>query len=70
MERRRDVRGSSPIDPARKDVNNCYERALVFMHKMPRIWIDYLEFLTEQRLITRVRRTFDAALQVSSMTVS
>ena len=63
-ERRRDVQGTSPADPIRKDVNNCYERALVFMHKMPRIWTDYLEFLTEQRLITRVRRTFDAALQV------
>ena len=29
---------------------------------MPRIWIDYLKFLTKQRMITQTRRTFDAAL--------
>ena len=67
-ERRRDIKGLSPADPARKEVNNCYERALVFMHKMPRIWIDYLELLTELRLITRTRRTFDAALQALPLT--
>lgn len=33
------------------------------MHKMPRIWLEYLEFLTEQKLVTRTRRTFDRALQ-------
>jgi len=35
---------------------------LVFMHKMPRIWIDYLKFLTKQRVITACRQKFDAAL--------
>lgn len=51
-ERRRAVRGTSPADPARKEVNHAFDRALVFMHKMPRIWIDYLKFLTKQRVIT------------------
>ena len=67
-ERRRDVKGSSVTDGARRDVNNVFERALVFMHKMPRIWIEYLEFLTEQRLITRTRRTFDQALAALPIT--
>ncbi|CAA6661813.1 unnamed protein product [Spirodela intermedia] len=43
-------------------LNNTFERALVTMHKMPRIWIMYLSILTEQRLIKRARRTFDRAL--------
>ncbi|GMN49741.1 hypothetical protein TIFTF001_018900 [Ficus carica] len=43
--------------------NNTFERALVTMHKMPRIWIMYLNTLTEQKLLTRTRRTFDRALR-------
>ncbi|KAI7999960.1 Pre-mRNA-splicing factor SYF1 [Camellia lanceoleosa] len=43
-------------------LNNTFERALVTMHKMPRIWIMYLITLTEQKLVTRTRRTFDRAL--------
>uniref|UniRef100_A0A2P2IVB4 Pre-mRNA-splicing factor SYF1 n=2 Tax=Rhizophora mucronata TaxID=61149 RepID=A0A2P2IVB4_RHIMU len=43
-------------------LNNTFERALVTMHKMPRIWIMYLQILTAQKLITRTRRTFDRAL--------
>ncbi|XP_074568355.1 uncharacterized protein LOC141824909 [Curcuma longa] len=33
------------------------------MHKMPRIWLMYLTSLSEQRLLTRARRTFDRALR-------
>jgi hypothetical protein len=40
-------------DPAYEEVNNAFERALVFMHKMPRVWMDYCTFLVSQRLITR-----------------
>lgn len=43
-------------------LNNTFERALVTMHKMPRIWIMYLESLTTQKLLTRTRRSFDRAL--------
>ncbi|KAK6932490.1 hypothetical protein RJ641_002114 [Dillenia turbinata] len=43
-------------------LNNTFERALVTMHKMPRIWIMYLNSLVEQKLITRTRRVFDRAL--------
>lgn len=45
-----------------ESLNNTFERALVTMHKMPRIWTMYLTSLTEQSLITRARRTFDRAL--------
>ncbi|KAI3448910.1 hypothetical protein Pfo_005575 [Paulownia fortunei] len=43
-------------------LNNTFERALATMHKMPRIWIMYLQSLTQQKLITKTRRTFDRAL--------
>ncbi|KAF5475606.1 hypothetical protein F2P56_007398 [Juglans regia] len=43
-------------------LNNTFERALVTMHKMPRIWIMYLQTLTDQKLLVRTRHTFDRAL--------
>lgn len=56
---------SKPItDPAYQVVNNTFERALVFMNKMPRIWLEYCEFLMTQRKATVTRRVFDRALQV------
>eukprot|EP00798_Chlamydomonas_sp_ICE-L_P015815 gene15815-21933_t len=56
------VRGQRPDSPGVESLNNTYERALVSMHKMPRIWMDYLELLLKQQYITRTRRTFDRAL--------
>lgn len=58
----------SVLDPAVKEVNNCFERALVFMHKMPRIWIEYCTFLSSQAELTKTRRTFDRALQALPVT--
>ena len=55
-------------DPGFEEVNNAFERALVFMHKMPRIWIDYCKFLTDQRRVTRTRRVFDRALRALPIT--
>lgn len=49
-------------------VNNCFERALVHLHKMPLIWREYLEHLTLQQHITFTRRTFDRALQTVPIT--
>ena len=31
--------------------------------QMPRIWLDYCQFLVDQELVTRTRRTFDRALR-------
>ncbi|KAI7861600.1 hypothetical protein BDF14DRAFT_1866915, partial [Spinellus fusiger] len=49
-------------------VNSCYERALVLLNKMPRIWIDYLSFLTTQPFLTLTRHTFDRALRALPVT--
>jgi len=46
-----------------EETNNVMERSLTFMHKMPRIWMIYGEFLTYQRFTTRTRRMFDNALR-------
>ena len=41
-ERQKAVRGLSVTDPTVVALNNTYERALVSMHKMPRVWLEYL----------------------------
>ena len=61
-ERRAAAAGLRPGHPAHESVNNTFERALVNMHKMPRIWMEYLEVLVAQRQVTKARRTFDRAL--------
>uniref|UniRef100_A0A8D0G452 Pre-mRNA-splicing factor SYF1 n=1 Tax=Sphenodon punctatus TaxID=8508 RepID=A0A8D0G452_SPHPU len=38
------------------------------MHKMPRIWLDYCQFLMDQCRVTRTRRTFDRALRALPIT--
>ncbi|GCB79592.1 hypothetical protein scyTo_0020228 [Scyliorhinus torazame] len=67
-QRRKQVKGKCITDPAFEEVNNCHERALVFMHKMPRIWLDYCQFQVDQCKITRTRRTFDRALRALPVT--
>eukprot|EP00742_Colponemidia_sp_Colp-10_P004229 GILJ01004512.1.p1 GENE.GILJ01004512.1~~GILJ01004512.1.p1 ORF type:complete len:874 (-),score=189.95 GILJ01004512.1:763-3384(-) len=62
-ERREMVKGDCVTDPSYEAANNAHEKALVFMHKMPRIWLDYCEFLMAQGFITKTRRTFDRALR-------
>lgn len=51
-----------------EEVNNTFERALVFMHKMPRIWMDYGTFMTGQCKLTRTRHVFDRALRALPVT--
>ena len=41
-ERRLAVRGLAITDPTIMALNNTYERSLVSMHKMPRVWLEYL----------------------------
>lgn len=50
-------------DPLYEATNNAFDRALVFLHKMPRIWLDYIEFLMKQKKVTRARRALDSALR-------
>ncbi|XP_043446157.1 pre-mRNA-splicing factor SYF1 [Prionailurus bengalensis] len=66
--RRAQVKHRCVTDPAYEDVNNCHERAFVFMHKMPRLWLDYCQFLMDQGRITHTRRTFDRALRALPIT--
>jgi pre-mRNA-splicing factor SYF1 len=42
---------------------DSYETCLSSLNRMPRLWIMYLEFLVENRDITRFRRTVNLALQ-------
>ena len=41
---------------------------MVFLHKMPRIWLDYVDFLMKQRKITLTRRTLDRSLRALPIT--
>ena len=49
-------------------VNSLFEKALVLLNKMPRIWEMYLSFLMLQPLVTGTRRTFDRALRALPIT--
>lgn len=66
--RRSQVKGKEITHSEFEDVNNAFERALVFMHKMPRIWLDYSQFLMDQCRVTRTRNTFDRALRSLAIT--
>ncbi|TDZ17378.1 Pre-mRNA-splicing factor SYF1 [Colletotrichum orbiculare MAFF 240422] len=67
------VKHVSQLNPAAfaleyQKVNALFERALILLNKMPRIWELYLEFLTRQPLVTFTRRTFDRALRALPLT--
>lgn len=66
--RRKQIKGKIIINPEYEEVNNAFERALVFMHKMPRIWMDYCNFISHQCKITRTRQIFDRALRALPIT--
>eukprot|EP01100_Stratorugosa_tubuloviscum_P001620 TRINITY_DN1366_c0_g5_i1.p1 TRINITY_DN1366_c0_g5~~TRINITY_DN1366_c0_g5_i1.p1 ORF type:complete len:900 (-),score=376.69 TRINITY_DN1366_c0_g5_i1:36-2699(-) len=53
----------SPNDPIFNFINQTFEKCLFYLHKMPRIWLEYSSFLIKQKKITQTRRTFDRALQ-------
>ncbi|EPE10771.1 pre-mrna-splicing factor syf1 [Ophiostoma piceae UAMH 11346] len=51
-----------------RKVNALFERALILLNKMPRIWELYLKFLMLQPLVTATRHTFDRALRALPIT--
>ena len=57
-----------PSQSACENVNRAFERSLVFMHKMPKMWAQYCSFLCRQRPLTRTRRAFDRALRSLPLT--
>ncbi|KAF2739081.1 pre-mRNA-splicing factor syf1 [Polyplosphaeria fusca] len=68
--RTRHLDGKNPAKyaPHYVKVNALFERALVLLNKMPRIWELYLDFLMHQPLVTTTRRTFDRALRALPLT--
>jgi len=68
MERITECKDLCIIDRRVVETNNAFERSLMFMHKMPRIWMMYCEFLTWQRFTTRTRKAFDRALMSLPLT--
>ena len=69
LDERRESLKNVRIDNAQwTALNNAYERALIFLHKMPRIWLDYAEVLQHQALITKTRQTLDRALKSLPLT--
>lgn len=68
--RTKHLQGKNPAKfaPHYVKVNALFERALVLLNKMPRIWEMYLTFLMQQPLVTTTRRTFDRALRALPIT--
>ena len=50
-------------------LNGCYERALSYLHRMPRLWLDYARFLAKQRATSALRKVVDRALQALPVTL-
>lgn len=63
LERRSQCDGRFITEFIYSEVNEDYELCLTYMHKMPKIWLAYCDFLCQQKKVTKTRRTFDTALQ-------
>ena len=59
------IKLAKPGDAVIEAVRSTFERALVYMHKMPRIWEDYFDFLLSDlnHKIGPTRKAFDRALR-------
>ena len=55
-------------NPHYEEVNNIHEQALIYMLKMPMIWVNYIQFLMEQNLITKTRLVLNKSLQMLPIT--
>lgn len=62
------VRSKSIEDPENEHVIQCFEKSLVYMNKMPRIWLDYCSFMIDLGHITRTRLLFNKALRALPVT--
>jgi pre-mRNA-splicing factor SYF1 len=68
MERKAQLANLRIDDRAFDSLINTFDRALAHMHKYPRIWIEYLSFMTSQLRITETRHAFDRALKALPIT--
>lgn len=61
------------VDSKEKQKQNQYNSEILYLSpvcfiQMPRIWIDYCQFLVDYSRITKTRRTFDRALRALPIT--
>ncbi|KAG7395224.1 Pre-mRNA-splicing factor SYF1 [Phytophthora boehmeriae] len=63
-----EARGQRVDSPLFTQLVDLYERALVQLSTMPRLWLDYLEVLREMRVVTARRHVFDRALRALPIT--
>eukprot|EP00043_Microstomoeca_roanoka_P012576 m.121881 g.121881 ORF g.121881 m.121881 type:complete len:821 (-) comp15536_c2_seq1:136-2598(-) len=68
VERRTYAQTLPPAHPQREALEQAYVRALAYMHKMPRIWMEYLEAMMESGKVTATRHAFDEALRALAIT--
>lgn len=68
QERTQRVESKSATSKKVKILINTFERSLVHMHKMPRIWINFCEFLVSVHRGSDTRKAFDRALQALPIT--
>uniref|UniRef100_A0A7E5A1A3 Pre-mRNA-splicing factor SYF1 n=1 Tax=Panagrellus redivivus TaxID=6233 RepID=A0A7E5A1A3_PANRE len=66
--RRKLIQGKIPTDVSWEYLCDVYERCLIFLSKMPRIWIDYCDIMVRRGKITETRRIFDRALRALPIT--
>ncbi|CAJ0575897.1 unnamed protein product, partial [Mesorhabditis spiculigera] len=65
---RRHIFKKGPLHPAYAELCDAYERCLVHLPKMPRIWIQYCTIMTQRQMITDTRHVFDRALKALPVT--
>lgn len=68
MERKAQLANLRIDDRAFDSLINTFNRALAHMNKYPRIWIEFLSFMTSQVKITETRHAFDRALKALPIT--
>ncbi len=68
QERMISLRGRPVTDKRYEVTANTFERSLVYMNKMPVIWMDYLALLSISCKGTLTRKTYDRALQALPIT--
>ena len=67
-ERSERARERSVKSAANRVLVNTYERALVHLHRMPRVWTDYAALLMRLKKVTATRRALDRALEALPVT--
>ncbi|KAJ1798790.1 pre-mRNA-splicing factor syf1, partial [Coemansia sp. RSA 2598] len=69
--RRQRLVGKNPLHWSEdyRKMELCYERALLYLRKMPRIWLDYCGFIMEVPDVSTIRRVFDRALRALPVTL-